>query len=413
MAALVDGLAVRSVALPFAPVEPVLGAVLSGRVAKKISGTRDCLVKLFNGRTVHLSARRGAGAKHITEGTQVRIQVVREAEAGKLPEASTKIRLRGRYGMLINSFRGVQNADGTPCTRPIMVPTGWGLSLTAAAQDVPDAIIAAECVRLDEGGLLPLEAAIAALPARFSGQIIIASRRLWAQRGTMWQARYPDLAACFHFEEAPDGTLFEDAGVDAWLRGVEAGHLALPHGGDIRFGTVHGITVLDVNAGKALQPGEARAVNIAAAKSLASLVPAASIGGLCLVDFIDMDAKGDAKALHTALDAALAGDRDSSGRTDLSRFGCIELRRRRTGPSLQDRVLAEPLLDGLSMLNAACAAAPAAAHGTLHIHLPPKLAAWAAARMVSKRLETRLMRPISIEADDTLAPGMHHIALKA
>lgn len=412
MAALVDGKDIRSAALPFAPPRPQLGLVAAGRVTKRISGARDCLVTLYSGPEVHLSARRGAGAKHISEGVQVRVQIVREASDGKLAEASTKIRLRGRYGMLVSSFRGVQNVGGKPCTRPIMVPTGWGLSLTAAADDVPDAAIAAECIRLEEGGLLPVEAAIAALPARFSGQIIVSGRNLWAQRGALWQERYPDLAGCFTFEDAPNGTLFEAGGVTAWLRGVEAGHRVLPGGGDIRFGTLHGITVLDVNAGKALPVGGARAVNIAAADTLGPFLQAAQIGGLCLVDFIDMDAKGDAKALHAALDRALAGDKDVSGRTDLSRFGCIELRRRKTGPSLPDRLQAEPLLDGIEAANAAIAAAPANAHGTLHLRLPPPLAAWAQARMLGKHLEARLMRPSVITADETLAPGMHDVALK-
>lgn len=415
MAALLDGRRVVRVVLPFTPNFPELGSIHTGWVRKSISGSRDCLVELASKAMVHLSARRGAGAKHIQDGVQVWVQIVREAEPGKLAEASTKKRIHGRYSMLVSSFRGLQGADGKASTRPIMLPRDYGLRLTPSASAVPDGVIAAEAARLEDAPLTPVEAAVAALPAQFTGRIVLSSRSLWAQRADLWRARYPDLAECLVFESAPDGALFDEAGVASWLRCVEEGHMALEgaSSGDVRFGTLHGINVLDVNAGKALKPGGARAVNLAAIKTLAGLLPAAQIGGLCLVDFIDMDGKGDRHAVHRALDAALAADRLISARTDLSQFGCVELRRRKTGPCLQSKLRREPILDGLALLQAAMAAAPPSAHGTLHIRAPRAMAAWLEQRQIAERLQRRMQRPIVLKADENLAPGSHHIALQA
>lgn len=415
IAALVDGGQVLSVTLPFAPNSPHLGSIHTGWVRKSIGGSRDCLVELANKAMVHLSARRGAGAKHIKDGVQVWVQIVREGEAGKLAEASTKKRVHGRYSMLVSSFRGLQGADGKASTRPIMLPRDWGLRLKPAASDVPDGVVAAEAARLDEAPLMPVEAAVAGLPAQFDGQIILSSRRLWAERAKLWASRYPDLADCLVLKNAPEGTLFEDAGVLNWLRRVEEGQMPLDGGdrGDLRFGALHGINVLDVNAGKALKQGGARAVNLLAVKALADLLPAAEIGGLCLIDFIDMDGKGDRQAVHKALDAALAADKQVSARTDLSQFGCVELRRRKTGPSLQNKLRQEPILDGLALLQAVMAAAPPSAHGTLHIRAPQAMATWLEARQIAERLQHRMQRPIVLKGDESLAPGTHHIALKA
>lgn len=410
-AALVSDGKIDAVTLPFRPVDPALNSVMAAWVREKISGTRDCLLKLQNKQMAHLSARRGAGAKHVVEGKQLRVQIVRTADEDKLPEASTKLRVRGRYGTLFSSFRGVQNADGSPCTRPIMVPSGWGLTLNAAANDVSDAVIAAECARLEDARLLELEAMIAGLPARFDGQIVFGSHRLWAQRSTHLKARYPDLADVFTLQAGQPGALFDAAGVTAWLEAVADGVMPLPGGGAIRFGTVHGITVLDVNAGRAIRGGEARRINIEAARVIAHLLAAAQIGGLCIIDFIDMDGAADNHALHDALDAALKNDRDYSGRSDLSRFGCIEMRRRKTGPSLHHKLRSEPLLDAMVALDAAIIAAPPAVHGTLTLHAAPRLFRWLENRQVAKVLELQLMRPIVLTSDETLAPGGHHVAL--
>lgn len=415
MAAFVDSGRILGVTLPFSPNFPQLGSIHTGWVRKSISGSRDCLVELASKAMVHLSARRGAGAKHIKDGAQVWVQIVREAEAGKLAEASTKKRVHGRYSLLVSSFRGLQGVDGKASTRPIMLPRDWGLRLKSAASDVADGVVAAEAARLDEAPLMPVEAAVAGLPAQFDGQIVLSNRRLWAERAALWASRYPDLAECLVLKNAPDGTLFEAAGVLSWLQRVKDGRMPLEgsDNGDLRFGALHGITVLDVNAGKALQQGGARVVNIAAIKTLAGLLPAAEIGGLCLIDFIDMDSKGDRQAVHQALDTAFAEDKQVSARTDLSQFGCVELRRRKTGLSLQNKLRAEPILDGLALLHAAMAAAPPSAHGTLHINAPQAMAAWLEARQIAERLQHRLQRPIVLKADESLAPGTHHIALKA
>jgi ribonuclease E len=115
--------------------------------------------------------------------------------------------------------------------------------------------------------------------------------------------------------------------------------VALAGGGWIRIEATTALTAIDVNSGEAAGaggPGALRRVNEAAAQAIARQLRLRNIGGLVVIDFIDMESRRDRAAVAEALRQAVAGDPQTCAVGPMSGFGLVEMTRRRRGRSLAD-----------------------------------------------------------------------------
>ncbi len=113
--------------------------------------------------------------------------------------------------------------------------------------------------------------------------------------------------------------------------------VALKSGGFIIINRTEALTAIDVNSGKSIREADFEATafktNMEAAKEIAHQIRLRDIGGLIVIDFIDMKDKKHKKELTKYFRQELKKDRARISLTGLSRFSLIEMSRQRMGYS--------------------------------------------------------------------------------
>lgn len=365
------------------------------------------------------------------EGCLLPVQVTRPGlpEDGKGPRVTTRLRLAGRWLVLTPAEPGLRwPADlarleqGAVLGRlqallqPLLAP-GEGMMLRhGAATASPEALraewerlrarwqpLAAWAQRKTPGPLLRESTPLAALLQPWLGQpglqrIVLddagAGTTLQAWLQDSWPSDTPAPALQRPLAPGAEGSsLFENEGIGAALEAALAAEIPLPGGGSLALTPARALTAIDVDSGSHAQTlaqgstaGQvALAVNRAAAKEIARQLRLRQIGGIVVVDFIDMDSARDREAVRTALQEATAADPAPVQIGGWSRLGLLELSRRREGLSLA------------ASLTHACPACQGG--GRLWDPLLVLLPAW-------RQLEQLLLRHPTARPVLTLAPGL-------
>jgi ribonuclease G len=140
-------------------------------------------------------------------------------------------------------------------------------------------------------------------------------------------------------EETP---LFERFGVEAEIENGLKSRVGLPSGGSIVIHQTEALVAIDVNTGRYVGREDLEqtvfAANMEAAPEIARQIRLRDLGGLLVVDFIDMEDAEHRRTLFEAFEAELARDRSRTRVLQISEFGLIEITRQRSRGNLE-RVL--------------------------------------------------------------------------
>ena len=151
-------------------------------------------------------------------------------------------------------------------------------------------------------------------------------------------ALVPQLAQRVEFYDAPL-PLFHKYHLDEELERATQHVVSLPHGGSLIFDEAEALTVIDVNTAKFV--GKSRlaetvlTTNLEAVQEAARQIRLRDLGGVVVIDFIDMTHTRDRVQVMDALEAALKLDRTRTRIVQLSPSGLVEMTRRREGQSLR------------------------------------------------------------------------------
>ncbi len=119
----------------------------------------------------------------------------------------------------------------------------------------------------------------------------------------------------------------------------------LTSGGDLVIDQTEAMTTIDVNTGSYVgrrnHDDTLFKTNLEAATEIAHQVRLRNIGGIIIIDFIDMQRRSHKKKVMAALETAFAKDRVKINVTDISPLGLVEVTRKRTRESLEE-VMCEP-----------------------------------------------------------------------
>src|SRR5262245_9382014 len=130
-----------------------------------------------------------------------------------------------------------------------------------------------------------------------------------------------------------DEPLFVAKGVEASLRSTMERRAPRPSGGYLVIDDTEAMTVIDVNSGRNVGKGGNRLedtitkTNLEAATEVVRQLRLRDIGGIVIIDFIDMDDETNRRAVKAALDEALARDRTRTYVVDISPLGLVEMTR--------------------------------------------------------------------------------------
>ena len=140
-------------------------------------------------------------------------------------------------------------------------------------------------------------------------------------------------------EELP---LFERYFVHEQLHRALDRKVFLPSGGSLIIERTEALTVVDVNTGKNVGTTNLEETvfrnNLEAAEEVARQLRLRDIGGIIVIDFIDMESKTNREAVASALRQALARDKTRTQVFDISELGLVEMTRKRVNEGLLESV---------------------------------------------------------------------------
>ena len=167
----------------------------------------------------------------------------------------------------------------------------------------------------------------------------------------------PDLKASIEYYEA-DRPIFDLYNLEGEIKKALGRQVKLKSGGDLIIDQTEAMTTIDVNTGGYLgNRNHAETIlktNLEAATAIARQLRVRNLGGIIIVDFIDMQDPEHQRQLERAFNRALEEDHARTSVTGISELGLIEMTRKRTRESLGQILNSHcPVCDGRGTLKSA------------------------------------------------------------
>ncbi|MGI0152239.1 ribonuclease E [Pseudidiomarina sp. WS423] len=135
-----------------------------------------------------------------------------------------------------------------------------------------------------------------------------------------------------------DVPLFNHYQIESQIESAFQREVRLPSGGSIVIDPTEALTSIDINSARATKGGDieetAFQTNLEAAEEIARQLRLRDVGGLVVIDFIDMTPARHQREVENRLRDSLKQDRARIQVTRISRFGLLEMSRQRLRPSL-------------------------------------------------------------------------------
>jgi ribonuclease E len=134
--------------------------------------------------------------------------------------------------------------------------------------------------------------------------------------------------------------LFTRYQIESQIESAYSHKVTLPSGGSLVIDHTEALVSIDINSARSTRGGDieatARNTNLEAAEEVARQLRLRDIGGLIVIDFIDMESTANQRAVEDMLRDAVKMDRARIQLGRLSRFGLLELSRQRLRPALSE-----------------------------------------------------------------------------
>ncbi len=176
-----------------------------------------------------------------------------------------------------------------------------------------------------------------------AGQVLVEGEPAFRQATAYVKEVQPDLLSRLRLHEGPP--LFVARRIDPQIEKALRPRVWLKSGGSIVVHQTEALVAIDVNTGKYVgsrHPEETiLKTNLEAVHEIVRQIRLRDLGGIIVIDFIDMEQPESRTRVAAALEADLRRDRSRSRMLQISEFGLVEITRQRTKRSL-DRILMEP-----------------------------------------------------------------------
>jgi ribonuclease E len=171
------------------------------------------------------------------------------------------------------------------------------------------------------------------------GEILIDTQEIYDQAVAFMQTVMPGNVGKVKLYR-DDVPLFSRFQIEHQIESAYSRQVALPAGGAIVIDHTEALVAIDVNSARATRGGDieetAYRTNLEAADEVARQLRLRDLGGLIVIDFIDMESQRNQREVENRLREALRFDRARVQIGKISRFGMMELSRQRLQPSLEE-----------------------------------------------------------------------------
>jgi ribonuclease E len=322
----------------------------------------------FNPETAAANGNRAGIRELIREGQELIVQVEKEERGNKGAALTTFVSLAGRFLVLMpNNPRagGVSRrieGDDRELLREAMdslqIPDGMGAIVRTAGVgrtaeelqwDLNNLVDVWNAIRqASEGRPAPFliyqesKAILRALRDYLSddiGEILIDKPDIHAEAQEYMQRFMPaNLRRLkFYDDHVP---LFTRYQIESQIESAYSHKVTLPSGGSIVIDHTEALVSIDINSARATRGADiettALNTNLEAADEIARQMRLRDVGGLIVIDFIDMESTKNQRAVEDRLRDAVKQDRARIQIGRISRFGLLELSRQRLRPSISE-----------------------------------------------------------------------------
>nr|KYP45338.1 Ribonuclease E [Cajanus cajan] len=310
------------------------------------------------------------------KGTKIVVQVVKEDLGTKGPTLTAYPKLRSRFWVLIACCDKIgvsKKISGVERTRLKVIaktlqPEGFGLTVRTVAaghsfeelqKDLEGLLSTwknimehakSAALAADEG----VEGAVPVILHRAMGQtlsvvqdyfnenvkkMVVDSPRTFHEVTNYLQEIAPDLCdrVELYNKKVP---LFDEFNIEGEIDNILSKRVPLANGGSLIIEQTEALVSIDVNGGHGMlghgnsQQQAILDVNLAAAKQIARELRLRDIGGIIVVDFIDMTDEANKRLVYEEVKKAIERDRSMVKVSELSRHGLMEITRKRVRPSV-------------------------------------------------------------------------------
>ena len=305
----------------------------------------------------------------LQEGQELIVQVEKEERGNKGAALTTFISLAGRFLVLMPNnpraggvsrrIEGEDRDQMREAMNGLQIPDGMGAIVRTAGvgrsteelqwdlnnlKTAWDAIVAA-----NDGRPAPFlifqesDAVTRGLRDYFSddvGECLIDQPEAF-QKAQEYMQRFmpPDAQRKLKLYQEPGPRVTRDQ-IESQIESAYSHKVTLPSGGSLVIDHTEALVSIDINSARSTRGGDieatARNTNLEAAEEIARQLRLRDIGGLIVIDFIDMESTANQRAVEDMLRDAVKMDRARIQLGRLSRFGLLELSRQRLRPALSE-----------------------------------------------------------------------------
>lgn len=169
------------------------------------------------------------------------------------------------------------------------------------------------------------------------GEILIDTDEVYQQAHAFMSTVMPDNVNRIK-RYVDDVPLFSRFQIEHQIESAHSREVRLPSGGAIVIDHTEALTAIDINSARATKGSDIEATafntNLEAAEEIARQMRLRDLGGLIVIDFIDMENSKNQRDVENRLRDSLRFDRARVQTAKISRFGLLELSRQRLQPSL-------------------------------------------------------------------------------
>ena len=376
---------------------PLLGNVYKGRVASIVPGIRAAFVDLGIGKNgfLYLTDIVGptpeveelveeerqrdqqpaplAGGEQpriqdlVRVGQEILVQVIKEPIGTKGPRLTTHLTLPGHFMVLMpmDATFGLSKRIDEPKERDrlralvksLRPPTDVGLIIRTAAEGANNRQLSRDLrFLLNLWKRIKARSMQASAPAVIHEEyslvlrlvrdnlsddvkkIVIDSKQEWHQIERFLSQTEPQFSSRVELYTG-DVPLFEKRGMEKEIEKIYNRRVELPSGGSVVFEQTESLVSIDVNSGRSTGRRNleetAFATNMEAAREVPRQIRLRDLGGIIVIDFIDMNSQSHRQKLFNTLQSAIRCDKAKTNLSFLSEFGLVEMTRQRVRRSLE------------------------------------------------------------------------------
>jgi ribonuclease E len=381
--ALVDGQKLYDLSIEIPSKEQKKANIYKGRISRIEPSLEACFVDYGAERHGFLPLkeiskeyfRKGADAGRATmrellsEGQEVIVQVEKEERGNKGAALTTYISLAGRFLVLMPNnpraggvSRRIEGEDRDQMRQvmdELVIPDGMGAIVRTAGVGRAAAELQWDLDNL-KGQWDQIDAATKDRPAPYLvyresdavtrslrdyfgddiGEVLVDDDATYATAQEYMTRFMPPESQKKLKRYTDDIPLFTRFQIESQIESAYAQKVELPSGGSIVINYTEALVSIDINSARATRGSDiettATNTNLEAADEIARQLRIRDIGGLIVIDFIDMESSKNQRDVEDRLRDAVKQDRARIQIGRLSRFGLLEMSRQRLRPSLSD-----------------------------------------------------------------------------